>query len=221
MILNQKKTKNMIFNFTKNHRFTTRLNENGENIQVINEIKLLGTIITDDLKWEKNTSSLTKKAYMRMQLLYNAAKFTNNKRDLKHIYVTFIRPVLEQSAPVWHSSLTEENSSDLERVQKAAIRTIMGQNHSDYETSLKELHLEKLSKRRNSLCLNFAKRTISNPKMKHMFPIRKEERNQKRRHTEFYIVKKANTERLKKSAIPHMQNLLNKYKHENYIKRTC
>ena len=96
----------MIFNFTRNHKFTKRLNENGKHIDVVNEIKLLGTIITDDLKWEKNISNLTKKAYMRMQLLYNAAKFIKSKRDLKHIYVTFIRPVLEQSAPVWHSSLT-------------------------------------------------------------------------------------------------------------------
>ena len=81
--------------------------------------------------------------------------------------------------------------------------------------------MEELSKRRNTVCLNFAKRTVKNPKLKHMFPIRKEERSQQRRHTEFYIVKKANTERLKRSAIPYMQNLLNKYKHENCHKRTC
>ena len=53
------KKKIMIFNFTKNHKFTTRLNENGENIDVVNQLKLLGTIITDDLKWDKNISSRT------------------------------------------------------------------------------------------------------------------------------------------------------------------
>ena len=108
----------MLFNFTNKHKFTTRLNENEQNIEVVSEFKLLGTILTDDLKWGRNTSYLVKKAYMRMQLLYSAAKFTKNKKDLKHIYITFIRPVLEQSAPVWHSSLTEENSRDIERVQK-------------------------------------------------------------------------------------------------------
>ena len=156
-----------------------------------------------------------------MQLLYNAAKFTTNRNDLKHIYKTFIRPVLEQAAPVWHSSLTEENSSDIERVQKAAVRVIMNKNHKDYESSLSELNLEKLFERRSELCLNFAKRTISNSKMNHMFPIRKETRIQKRRKTEFYIVKKTNTERLKKSSIPYMQNLLNKHKEENKHKKTC
>ena len=96
-----------------------------------------------------------------MQLLYSAAKFTKNKKDLEHIYITFIRPVLEQSAPVWHSSLTEENSRDIERVQKAAVRTIIGQNHTDYETSLKELKLVELFKRRKQLCLTFAKKRLA------------------------------------------------------------
>ena len=219
MILNQKQTKNMVFNFTNKHNFTTRLNENGENIEVVTELKLLGTVLTDDLKWDRNTSYLVKKAYMRMQLLYSAAKFTKNKHDLKHIYITFIRPVLEQSAPVWHSSLTGENSRDIERVQKAAVRTIMGRNQTNYETSLKELKLVELYKRRKQLCLTFAKKTVSNQRMNHMFPVRKEERFQKRRYTEFYTVKKTNTERLKRSAIPYMQKLLNTYKHENTHKK--
>ena len=53
MELNYKKTKNMIFNFTKNHQFTTRINVNNNNIEVVKDFKILVTIITDDLKWEK------------------------------------------------------------------------------------------------------------------------------------------------------------------------
>ena len=85
----------MILNFSKNHQFQIRLNENNENIEVVDQFKLLGTIITNDLKWNENTEYLTKKAWKRMQLLNNAAKFTNQKNDLKSIYTTFIRPVLE------------------------------------------------------------------------------------------------------------------------------
>ena len=61
MILNQKKTKIMIFNFSKNHQFQIRRNENKENIDVVDKFKLLGTIITNDLKWNENTEYLTKK----------------------------------------------------------------------------------------------------------------------------------------------------------------
>ena len=73
-----------------------------------------------------------KRAYGRMQLLHRAAHFTKSKNDLKSIYKTYIRPVLEQSATVWHSSITEENSKDLCRVQKAAVRIIMGSDYVSY-----------------------------------------------------------------------------------------
>ena len=96
MIINQKKTKNMIFNFTKKHKFTTRLEVNKENVEVIEEVKLLGTIKTNDIKWDKNTTHIVKKAWRRMQLLHNAARFTKERSHLTSIYKTFIRPVLEQ-----------------------------------------------------------------------------------------------------------------------------
>ena len=69
MILNLKKTKNMIFNCTKKYPFTTRLQIENTNIEVVKEMKLLGTKITDDLKWNSNTKMLVKKANSRIQLL--------------------------------------------------------------------------------------------------------------------------------------------------------
>ena len=55
MKLNERKTKNMVFNFTKKYQFSTNLKLNGEIIEVPQETKLLGTIITNDLKWDRNT----------------------------------------------------------------------------------------------------------------------------------------------------------------------
>ena len=54
MMLNMKKTKIMIINFTKNKQFTTRLQENNMNIEVVTKFKLLGTWITNYLKWDVN-----------------------------------------------------------------------------------------------------------------------------------------------------------------------
>ena len=51
----------MIFNFTKQYQFTTQLTVNNINIEVVNEAKLLGVILTNDLKWDKNTEYITKK----------------------------------------------------------------------------------------------------------------------------------------------------------------
>ena len=62
MILNQKKTKVMIFNFTEKYKFTTRLTLNNEHLEVVKQAKLLGVLISDDLKWDLNTDYLVKKA---------------------------------------------------------------------------------------------------------------------------------------------------------------
>ena len=58
MILNQKKTKVMIYNFTNNYNFTTRLELNNENLEVVEKAKLLGVIITNDLNGKKTEQML-------------------------------------------------------------------------------------------------------------------------------------------------------------------
>ena len=44
-----------------------------------------------------------------------------------------------------HSSLTEENKTDLERVQKTATKIILGERYKNYEQALTELDLETLN----------------------------------------------------------------------------
>ena len=69
MVLNQSKTKAMIFNFTRKHQFHTRLTIKDEQIEIVDKIKLLGTIITNDLSWDQNCNEIISKVNKRMQLL--------------------------------------------------------------------------------------------------------------------------------------------------------
>ena len=151
MLINQKKTKTMIFNFTDNYQFTTRLSLNKENIEVVTETKLLGTIIQNNLKWDSNTAYIVKRANSRMLLLRKLSEYGAPKDDLKTIYVSYIRSILEQSAVVWHFSLTEENKQDLERVQKTCLKIILKGKYQDYNSSLDILDLEDLNTRREKL----------------------------------------------------------------------
>lgn len=48
---------------------------------------------------------------------------------VKTLYVLFVRSILEKYAVVWHSSLSEENKRDLERVQKSAMKLILGDKY--------------------------------------------------------------------------------------------
>ena len=109
---------------------TTRLAIGGELLETVTETKLLGTVVTNNLKWDKNTENIVKKANKRMELLRRIAPFGTNKEEMKNLYILYIRSLLEQSCVVWHSGLTLENSQDLERVQKTALKLILKEEYN-------------------------------------------------------------------------------------------
>ena len=193
----------MIFNFTYNYQFTTSFSHPEGMIDVIDETKLLGTIISNDLKWSKNTQFLVKKANARLRLLHKLREFSPPVEDMVTIYTSYVRSILEQSCSIWHSSLTQEDSEDLERVQKSAMRIIMQDDYTNYEEALEYLMLAKLSDRREKLSLKFAQKCTNNALTSDLFPLNNE------RNKEKYKVTFANTDRLKNSAVPYLQRLLN------------
>ena len=191
---------------------------NKNNIEVVNKAKLLGVIITDDLKWNENTEYIVKKANSRMELLRKVAFFTSSIDDKKAIYIQYIRSILEQSCLVWHSSLTQENRDDLERIQKSAIRIIIGKHYLNYKDGLKKVGIDSLEDRRITLCTKFAKNCLKNKKTETMFPLRKKIHTMDNRCEEKFKVNFAKTERMKKSSIPYMQNELNSGQKNNMKK---
>ena len=178
---------------------------------MIDSTKLLGTIITNDLKWYQNTAHIVKKADSRIELLRRVAGFGTSEEDLKNIYFLFVRSQLEQSAVVWHSFLTEDNKNDLERVQKSALKIILGNRYKSYQQALSELDIETLDNRRENRCIRFARKCVKNEKTARMFPLKEKTHAMQTRKTEKYEVIKANTDRLKDFALIYMQNLLNKH----------
>ena len=157
MKLNIDKTKNMIFNFSINNQFSTEVKLDGKVIETVSETKLLGTMITNNLSWKKNTDKIVKESNRRMSFLHRIAKFTKNKNDLKRIYILQVRSKLEQSAVVWHSSLTRECCDKLERVQKSALKIILGSAYITYSDALRKMDLQSLENRRRSLFSNLQK----------------------------------------------------------------
>ena len=196
-------------------QFTTDIKVNGEVIETVKEAKLLGTIISDDLKWEANTQYLVKDSNKRMRLLHNACKFTRNTQHLKQIYMLNVRCKLEQAAPVWHNSLTKAESSSLERVQKTAVRLILKERYKNYEDALKILKLDNLEKRRDKLTLNLAKSSLKIQKMNKLFPLNEKHHEMTKRNYEKFKVRKTKTERYNNSAVISMQRMLNEEEKEN------
>ena len=144
-----------------------------------------------------------------MRMLHIASKFTRNREHLKQIYKTFIRSNLEFSSNVWHSSLTKENRQDLERVQKAALRVILGAEYLNYKDALTLAKLESLEERRGLISLKFAKNCLKNENFSKLFPLKRKNHAMNVRNPDKYVVKSANTERYKNSTIPFLQRQLN------------
>ena len=215
--MNTKKTQNIIFNYSKNFQFSTDLKLDGDVIETVSETKLLGTIITNDLNWNKNTQSIVRQSNKRMSFLHKASRFTNNSNDLKKIYMLQVRSKLDQSAVVWHSSITRKNSSDLERVQRSALKVILGEKYQSYKDALRVLKMDSLEMRRQKICLKFAKQCLRHEKLKELFPRNERRHDMEKRDCEKYVVKKAMTERYRKSAIVSMQRLLNQSEREKRV----
>ena len=97
------------------------------------------------------------------------SEFNAPIQDMKQIYISFIRSILEQSCTVWNTSLTDKNIQDIERIQKSAVKIILKQNKISYQKSLSILELDTLQERRNFLCLNFARKCIKNGTMNDLF----------------------------------------------------
>ena len=82
MKLNKEKTKVIIFNYTLNYQFSTRLYIEETLLQIVQKTKLLGCILTSDLTWWENTNSITKKAYQRLEILRRLYEFQVPISDL-------------------------------------------------------------------------------------------------------------------------------------------
>ena len=143
-----------------------------------------------------------------MEILRKLSSFNPPLEDMKTIYILYIRSILEQSSVIWHSSLTEENRADLERVQKNALRNILKEDYIDYNSALQRLNLETLEKRREQLLVRYGKQCLKLEQTKNLFPLNSTEHIMNTRQHKKYKETQCNTERIKKSTMFDEQMLV-------------
>ena len=144
-----------------------------------------------------------------MQLLRKVWSFGSTNEEMVQLWKTYCLSVLDQSCVVWSSGLTNENKMDLERTQKTFCKLVLEENYSTYYEALLTLRLQTLEERRKTLTLRFVKRSLSDEKLRDLFPKRKNHHDMKTRSNAKYEVFHANTTRYKNSPILVMQRALN------------
>ena len=210
MKLNYEKSNFIIFTRAQTD-FTTRLTLGNNNLEQVSAIKLLGVWITEDLSWDLNCKEMIKKAYARVSLLTKLKYVGLKTEDLIDVYVLFIRSCVEYCSVVYHSSLTQQQSEMLERVQKVCLRVLLNEMYVDYESALEMCSLTTLFSRRVIRSKNFCLKAIKHKKHKNMFPLSKTytENIHNVRNPEKFTVNFASGETYKKSSIPYLQRTLN------------
>ena len=180
-------------------------------LEVVSKMKLLGVIITDDLRWHENTNFITNKAFCRLWILRRLKNMGASRRILIDTYYKQIRTVVEFGAVVWNAGLTQENIAHIERVQKSALCVILGPRYRSYEEACEELDMKTLAVRRKELCIKFAKKASNHPVHQAWF-IRNPTDISTRTKKPTYKPACTRTERFSRSAIPYLTSLLNELK---------
>ena len=163
MKINIKKTKAMLDNFTKNHQFITRIHINNVNVEIVDEIKILDTIVTSNVTLNTNKQNIIKKVNKRMLLLKKIQCFGAIVQEMVHLWIIYCRSVLKQLAVVWGSSLTSENKTVLDRTQKSFSKMNPKNKYTTFEEALWKLNFSTLEERRKEV-------SLKNEKFKNLFP---------------------------------------------------
>ncbi len=118
-------------------------------VTAVESSRFLGTIISQDLKWNNHIESIVKKAQQRLYFLRQLRKFNLPQELLIQFYSAIIKSVLCTSISVWFSSATKYDFRRLRRVVRTAERII-----GTTLPTLQELYLSRVSKRPGKITLD-------------------------------------------------------------------
>ena len=87
------------------------------------------------MKWNNNTEKKIRKAVKRLFLPKVIKSYGASTSDMKDFYVALIRPTLEYGAQVWNGGITKNQSKEIERIQKRALKTVYMEDDCDLTTA--------------------------------------------------------------------------------------
>ena len=172
MIINQKKTLIMKFNFRKSLDFPPIFNiGDGSMLNIVNETKILGIILSDNLKFNSHVEYMLSRANKKVWTLRRMKILNLDTTILTDYYCKEIRSILEYGVAIWHSGITTIMTDQIERIQKICINIILCDSvwNISYEVGCTLLNLEPLRFRREDLCITFIQKASQDPRHADMF----------------------------------------------------
>ena len=150
MKLNPKKCKEMFVNFMNNTNTVMRaVCISDQVVERVKTYKLLGVIISDDLKWNSHVDHVIAKSSKRLYALRLLKRADVNSEDILKVYLCNIRSVLEYAVQVWQD-IPAYLSDAIESIQRRALRIVFPS--LSYQQALNQANLPTLINRREFLC---------------------------------------------------------------------
>ena len=181
--------------------------EDNEKIVAGETLKILGFVFGTRPNVQEHVRSVIKKFNARSWTIWNLKKVGLPTNDLLKIYFSLVRPVIEYAASAYHSLLTNEQSEEIERLQKRILKVIYGWTYA-YDTILTQ-KIPSLKEQRQELVTSFAQKSSKNPRFSSWFKKRVETPYNTRRRLEYEPTPLV-TERDRKNPLTYMKDLLNR-----------
>ena len=126
LLLNSKKTKEMVFSNARDNPTTQHLVINGSQIEQVTEFVYLGTALTTKLDFTATTNAIVKKARKRLHIMSKLYHLGIDTKLITTCYKCFIESVILYHLVVIYSHLSADSKKALQHVIRSAGRLAGG-----------------------------------------------------------------------------------------------
>ena len=208
MVVNAAKTNTLLISELKSYDPDAFFyDQEGNMIGTKDCMKVLGMRFSSRPDMSEQVKDIKKKFMSRIWMLRHLGHRGFSADDLTKVYQSMILPLHDYCSVVYHSSLTGQQSQQLERLQAQALKCIYGYQYS-YRELLQITGLQTLRERREARCLKFAIKSAANNKLAGWFPLNNNPRQL--RHVNRYQEFPAKTSRLQNSPLYDLRRRLNR-----------
>ena len=124
LILNVKKTKELIFHFSKSTPYHEPLTIQGCDVEICNQFKYLGVVIDDELSWPYHSDLVVSKCKQKLFFLRLLKSFNVNSTILYRFYTSLTESVINYNCITWWNSLSKQKQNRVNRICKQACKVI-------------------------------------------------------------------------------------------------
>ena len=170
VVINKQKTKCMLFNKARKYDFIPELCLSEEaQLEVVQEMKLVGYQIRSDLSTKSNTKYIVGRAWKRMWIIRRLVALGASVPDLLSVLRCQVLSVLQFAVPAWTTMISKAESRSIESVQKTGLYLIFGAKFRSYTWALKEAGFKTQEQQRKNIFEKFTRACATSNKFSKWF----------------------------------------------------